>query len=243
MDKEFIYIFDEDDGLNNENVINFINNPEYTIIMITRDLTFPEINYSLDDIYEFKESNKYNILNKKYNNLNKISTNKEKLDKILTEDSRSGFEFYKNLKNFKVTTSNGNSNILKNIKDNQIIVFDSLGIGPHIKYILWKTSVLNCYMIYPKSFEWLLLESGIFGKTRYEVEKYKNEGEYYYKLLRRVSNLYRKPYSKDRLNKWILENNQYDKVILKIDELFKINLKELNKRLENNNNNLKWGDL
>lgn len=55
---------------------------------------------------------------------------------------------------------------------------------------------------------------------------------------------YNKRYSKEKLNKWFLEDKQFDKILGKINELFKINLKELNNNLKTVKNHIfEWGDL
>lgn len=244
-DKNLLYVFDEDDGISDKNVINFINDINNNVIIITRDISLPEINYGIDNVYEFRESNKFNILVRKYDKINKNNINTRELSKILTEDSGSGFDFYSNLNNFKVNSAYGNSNIINCIENNQIIALDSLGIGPYIDNILNKIKNLNSYVIYPKSFEWLLLESGIFSKTsEISIKNFKNEEDFYNKLLKQTMLYYNKRYSKEKLNKWFLEDKQFDKILGKINELFKINLKELNNNLKTVKNHIfEWGDL
>ena len=178
--------------------------------------------------------------------MNEKNINIKELNKIITEDSGSGFEFYKNYNNFDVKSSFGNSNIYKSIEDNQVIVIDSLGFGPYIKYLGEIIRYKNIFLVYPYSFEWLLLSS-IFRNRTSKIDgdfKYTNTEEYLFRLLKKIMSEYNMNYEKGRLNKWFLEDTQFKKVNDKIKELFNLDLLELNKSLDKNETNqskLTWG--
>lgn len=220
--EDLIYVMDEFDGLNDKRISKYINNIKYTFILITRDVKLPHLIYNISDIYEFIESKHFNILKPKYD-INKFNKYKEciKINKLQTEDSGSGLKFYKNLKNYKVETSNGNSNINRNLKDNQFSVVDSIAFGPYIKEYLIKTRYLNNILIFPKSFEYLLLTSDIF-KEKYIETSYREKD--YYKELVKIANKYGIKYNKKDLDTWFLEDKQFNKIIKKIEEEFSINL-------------------
>lgn len=246
LSNDYIYFLDEDDGVDSPEIGSIINNSKNMFVIITRDTSLPNINYGIDQIYEFKKSGKYNILKRKYStNLNtNHQINLLKLDKIIVEDGGSAFEFYKTLSRFKVNSSFGNSNIQKSLKDNQVVIIDSLGFGPYIKNLNSFKSNKNIFVIYPKSFEWLILES-LFGKEKINVETYKNEEDFYYKKLKLVMSGYKRNYSKSKIDGWFTEEPQKSKIFDKIDEIFCINLLKLNKNVgtikyDEKENILKW---
>lgn len=133
-----IYIMDEYDGINNLKISNVINNRKYNFILITRNTSMPHISYDISDIYTFSNSGKYHKLVRRYNRINK-NIDQSKLNCIITEDSGSGNEFYKNYNNFKLLSSGNNSKILNYIDNGNICIVDSLGFGPYIKLYLQKS--------------------------------------------------------------------------------------------------------
>lgn len=240
LNSDYIYVLDEYDGVDNPEMAKILNNSSAMFIIITRDSGLPNINYGIDQIYKFKNSGKYNYLVKMYNNLNDRELNLEELSDIVTEYSGSGLDFYKVFNNFNVYSSYGNSNITKNLKNNQIIVIDSLGYGPYIKTTIDTISSRNIFIIYPKSFEYLLLISLFPNTVKYNAEIFNYE-KYYYKIAINVFNEYGLNYSKSKLSGWVLEEAQVTKINDTINSLFNINLNKLNKIRLSSNSSLKWG--
>lgn len=242
--EDIVYIIDENDGVEKKVIIDLINQNKYKFIIITRELNLNQISYGIDQIYEVYRSGKYNINRKIYKgNLNNRKIDKFALNKIITEDSNSGYQFYKNYNNFIVESSSGNSNINKKVKNNQIVVIDSVGFGPYIKELKRMINNKNIFVIYPESFEWLILTSEIYRISedtlisRYETfQDNLNREKFYEKLLKIESEKINMGYLKSKLNKKYLEPAQFEKINKRIEELFKINLKELDKSKENN-----WG--
>lgn len=75
---------------------------------------------------------------------------------VIVEDSCSGLNFFKEI--FKCTdTSNGNSDILKYIDNEVLLVCDSVGFGGYIEEFVKKTNHYNSPYILYKSFEGFLL--------------------------------------------------------------------------------------
>lgn len=247
LNDDYVYLMDESDGIIDKEIIELINSNKYKFILFTRELSLNQISYGIDQIYEFKRSGKYNILKRMYeDNLNNKEIDKSNLNSILTEDSNSGYQFYKNYKNFNVKTSNGNSNINELITNNQIVVIDSVGFGPYIKELIDKYNNNNSYVLSPKSFEWLILTSNIFRISdeilEKEYNKYKittNKENFYLKMLKLKSDKLNIRYSKSKLNQKFLEENQFNKINNRIVELFNIDIKDLNKNL-NNQINMGW---
>lgn len=242
-----LYILDE--GMV-ENTIEFAQTIASTnsIFIIISRKSLRNIKYSSKSIYELKYLKDLDVyINSKiYEDLN-ISSNKDKLNNILVEDSKSGYEFFKNY-GLDINTSNGNTYISRNIKDNQIIIFDDLGIGPYIEEIVSICKNYNTFIISPKSFEYMLLKSNIFKEqdindlnTWIYQKYYNNLEEYYFRLLREVSKLYNNDkliYNKSKLQKWYLEETQFNKINKYIVDTFKINLKELSSN--NEKESIRW---
>lgn len=236
-----VYIMDEYDGINNLNISNIINNRKYNFILITRNTSTPHLSYDISDIYTFSNSGKYHKLVRRYNRINK-NIDQSKLNCIITEDSGSGNEFYKNYNNFKLLSSGNNSKILNYIDNGNICIVDSLGFGPYIKLYLQKSKNIENFLIYPKSFEYLLLESGIMPRKLCELSMERAENmefqntleKNYYKELKQLLQQYNIKFSKNYLDTWFNGPEVFSHINGRIDDLFNINLLELNKNLTNN---------
>lgn len=236
-----VYIMDEYDGINNLNISNIINNRKYNFILITRNTSTPHLSYDISDIYTFSNSRKYHKLVRRYNRINK-NIDQSKLNCIITEDSGSGNEFYKNYNNFKLLSSGNNSKILNYIDNGNICIVDSLGFGPYIKLYLQKSKNIENFLIYPKSFEYLLLESGIMPRKLCELSMERAENmefqntleKNYYKELKQLLQQYNIKFSKNYLDAWFNGPEVFSHINGRIDDLFNINLLELNKNLTNN---------
>lgn len=244
--EDIVYILDESDGVNKENVIKILSLNKYKFIIISRELNLSQISFGIDQIYEIYQSGRYNISRSKYKNeLNSRTVNKSKLNEIIAEDSNSGYQYFKEYRNFNVKSIKGNSNINENVRNNQIIVIDSVGYGPYIKELKDRINISNSLVIYPKSFEWLILTSDIFriNSERLEEDYYKsdlgiNRENFYLQVLKEKSIEKNIRYSKSKLNNKYLEKPQFKKINKRINELFKIDIEELNKNLDKQTN---WG--
>lgn len=251
FDKNTVYIMDENDGIEDTLVTNIINKSKNKFILITRDSNLENISYGIGNIYEIHKSGNININKHKYINIRNNNLNINLINSILTEDSGSGLQFYKNYKNFNVQTSNGNSNINKMVKNNQIVVIDSIAFGPYIKILYKKIVNNNILLISPKSFEWLILTSNIFrlndNKLYSDYLNYKHnitEEKFYENTLKSESNKINIKYSKSKLNEKFLEEIQFNKINERIEELFDININKLNEKLksinEDYNKTMRW---
>ena len=249
LNTDTVYIMDEEDGIEDKIVVEAINKNKYKFILITRNAKLSNISYSINQINEIYKSGKYNLNRKVYREaLNKDrSINYDKIDSIVTEDSGSGYEYYQTYDIFNVFSSRGNSNINKCLKSNQIVVIDEIAFGPYIKTLEEKSINKNIFIVYPKTFEWLVLTSKIFRisdeilENIYQNGEYEiNKEKYYENILKRESNRLNIIYSKKKLNEKLKEANQLDKINERFVELFSIDIKELN-RNKQKNKQIKWG--
>lgn len=232
LKEDRIYIMDEDDGIEHPEVVKKINDKRYKFILITRKEDFGTFSYDIYQIYHFKNSGKYHNLTRTYGKISNSHINQNSLRNIITEDSNSGFEFFDKVCGYQAYSASGNSNIPKYLINNSIILIDRVGFGPYIKRTLNRIKYQNIALIYPLSFEYLILSSNIFN---YNENNYldiqnssKNLEEYYYKLLKSLSSDYNTWYNKQHINEWFTKSPQKDKILNKINLEFGIKLKEKN---------------
>ena len=146
----------------------------YFVIVTREDL--PNLPYSAEEIFEIHASGKYHDLRRMYQGMHQIYgletlSEKVKPDAVVTEDSNSGFEFFRavcgehniicqsaegksNLRDAASTASEGTEQVL--------IVADGAAIGSEMTelyHLMKKNPRVKCFL--PESFEWLILRSGL----------------------------------------------------------------------------------
>ena len=133
-----------------------------------------ELPYSVEEIYEIKKSGRYYSFAKSCKSepqhfLYGI-TEKFTPDCILTEDSKSGNQFFKAVaKKIGIAcfSAKGNSNVYKWLDENKgkkiLVIADGAAFGPYIKDILKLQSVRSdkIRICLPESFEWIVLASNL----------------------------------------------------------------------------------
>lgn len=142
-------------------------------ILVTRD-KLSGIPFSVNEIYELESSKRYNNMSKPYTEtiLRPLYSNVVKTDKpslIVTEDSKSGYQFFSNaLKDVSCISANGKSNVfdtvLSRISDysNIYAIVDGAAFGSEIDTLFsLAVSVSKCRILIlaPESFEYLLLNA------------------------------------------------------------------------------------
>ena len=141
-------------------------------VIVTRE-GLPALPYSVEEVYGIRTSGKYGTLKQSYHSFYRIypdsTTEKIKPEKILTEDSNSGYQFFDAVcaeHQMQCDTANGKSNVfsyLKVHKDEKILVIaDGAAFGPEMDRVLQLVQTRKNLALYlPESFEWLILSSGI----------------------------------------------------------------------------------
>lgn len=214
-------------------------------ILVTREC--PEtLPVSVDEIYGIRSSGKYGGLTPVYHQFYRIFEFNQKnryplsVEKIVTEDSNSGYEFFSDVaakNNIVCQSAGGKSNIYSllsaNNRDDKILVIaDGAAFGTQmtrmeslIKYMP------NVYLYLPESFEWLVLCSGIIkiselNKHLYETYFYADSTEYfsweqYYTalLIKETQNTYLS-YSKNHINENYISDNVEKKILKNINITF-----------------------
>lgn len=143
--------------------------------------TLRELPYSVNEIYKIKTSGKYHTLTPLYphGGDNHIYSSKKKIgmeecDALLTEDSKSGFQFYSRyLTGTKIEclSSGSNSAIFGKIKEfseskfnngkRLFVIADGAAFGAEIDRVMKLSHSVDFILCLPESFEWLILRSGL----------------------------------------------------------------------------------
>ena len=151
----------------------FIQNTDNYYVIVTRE-SLPTLPYSVEEIYGIKSSGKYGKLEQKFNEFYRIYGSdiyKESIhpDTVLTEDSNSGYQFFKSIcddTHIKCESLNGKSNIFQylNSHDNEniLVIVDGAAFGSEMHRVTELIKDKKGVAIYlPESFEWLVLLSGV----------------------------------------------------------------------------------
>lgn len=178
-------------------------------VLISR-ADFPNLPYSVDEIYKIKTSGKYHSFVPAYqdrgNHRYAISRSAPKQDFsiLLCEDSKSGFQFFeRHFADSELTCASAmtNSAILgwldQHLDDRVFVVADGAAFGCYADRVLklqdiHRDAVTVCL---PESFEWLLLSSGVISgidakavlqepEAFADSEKFKSWEDFFYKYLR-----------------------------------------------------------
>lgn len=249
LDEDTIYFMDEGDNVKSKEYFTLVNDTRYKFVIITRDVSYPSISYDIEDIYEIKYNNGVNKLVKRYKNNYRTDKLDASINKIFTEDEKSGYEFYKKLGNYSVLSTKGSSRVPYKIKksNNSIFIVDSLGFGPYINRTLLNLENNNNIFIAPRSFEHLILMSLFIyseEELKHKLESYResyhlinkfnvNDENIYYQMLIDECFGLGIDYSKSNLPDYFTEEKNFNKVMRTVERLYKLPLNSI----DNNSNN------
>ena len=167
-----VFIDEGFEDIRTKEFAEIVKNTDNYYLIFSRD-PLHELPYSAEEIYEIKHSGKYHTFQKLYKSSNHIyyidkKPSNKKFNVLLTEDSKSGFQFYENFfkdKKIEVCTSNSNSNIFKWLKENKektiFVVADGAAFGSEIDRVLKLKPAVDFELCLPESFEWLILKSNL----------------------------------------------------------------------------------
>ena len=231
-----IFFTDEESSfVNTEEFASMIRESDNYFVLITRENLY-NLPYSVDEIYGLHESGKYHDTRKVYQQMYHIYSIEEKFpiepEKIIVEDSNSGYEFFKNIsaeKNIACLSAGGKSNIFSLLKKQSseeiCVIADGAAIGPEMNRLYKETlKKKNIHLYLPESFEWLILNSGLISDKDIkimleEAENYIDSAEYFSwerfftkLLMTRTEETYLK-YSKSKLNVNYLHEKNKEKIV------------------------------
>lgn len=153
-----------------------IKNTDNYYVIVTRE-GIPSLPYNIEEIYGIRDSGKYGVLKQVYNKFFHIyqgnRPDQNKFDMIITEDSNSGYQFFKataDERNIICESAGGKSNIFSaaakavaaHPKEMILVIADGAAFGAEMEKITRLIADHGCLVLYvPESFEWLILKSGI----------------------------------------------------------------------------------
>lgn len=234
-----IFFTDEENSfVNTEEFASVVKESDNYFVLITRENLY-NLPYSVDEIYGLHESGKYNDTRKVYQQMYHIYSIEEKFpiepEKIIVEDSNSGYEFFKSIsteKNIACLSAGGKSNIFSLLKKQSseeiCVIADGAAIGPEMNRLYKETlKKKNIHLYLPESFEWLILSSGLISDKDIKImleepENYIDSAEYFSwerfftkLLMERTEETYLK-YSKSKLNPNYLHEKNKEKIVNRI---------------------------
>ena len=212
----------------------------YYVIVIREGL--PALPYSVEEVYGIRTSGKYGSLKQSYHSFYRIypdsTTEKIKPEKILTEDSNSGYQFFDAVcteHQMQCDTANGKSNVfsyLKVHKDEKILVIaDGAAFGPEMDRVLQLVQTRKNLALYlPESFEWLILSSGILKDAEttqilqtpsnyIDSKKYFSWERYFTELLTEKTSRTYLNYTKKTLNEAYLNDGTKNAILRQMGKL------------------------
>lgn len=209
------------------------NSGNYYVIVTREGLD--NLPYSIEEIYGIHTSGKYADLKQVYHEFYRIYGNNNfndcRIEKIITEDSNSGFDFFNAVCGGKIIceSANGKSNIFKKLLQSKneavLAIADGAAFGSQMNLI---SELLNkqgnLFLFAPESFEWLILQSDILNDN--EVKKILENPEnfieskdffsweqFFTKLLIEKTNGTYLKYLKRKLNQNYLSENVKNKIL------------------------------
>lgn len=140
-------------------------------VIVTRE-GLPALPYSVEEVYGIRTSGKYGALKQSYHSFYRIypdsTTENIKPEKILTEDSNSGYQFFDAVcaeHQMQCDTANGKSNVFSYLKAHRnekiLVIADGAAFGPEMDRVLQLVQTRENLALYlPESFEWLVYYHG-----------------------------------------------------------------------------------
>ena len=215
-------------------------------VIVTRD-DLSELTYSVDEIYglrDVSDTQKYKTFHKVYNEMYKLynfDLKKEyQIERVISEDSNSGHEFFHGIWGDICISANGKSNVYKMViasSDTELVIVDGAAFGDQIgkltRYI--ESNKKECVIYAPESFEYIILSSGLLNVDKSVLEetynyadntKYLSWEQFYTKYLIKISqdSFYR--YNKSKLNKTYLDETSVKKILEILPDMIK-NIKRM----------------
>lgn len=233
-----VFIDEESDYIGKREFASVIKRTDNYYVIFTRE-NLHNLPYSVEEIYEIHTSGKIHTFRKLYKqrtnyrySLRTGQKRKTVFSHFITEDSKSGFEFYEHyFEGSKVSCVSAGSNAsiyswLVANKDKKIFVIaDGAAFGAEMNRVMALQEHYPDMMIcLPESFEWLILKSGLVqtddlnevleSPSDYiESSVYSSWEQFFTDYLVQNTNGTFYSYSKNGLNKFYTVRNNMDQVV------------------------------
>ena len=222
--REGIFFIDEENYfIKTEEFASAIRGSENYFVLITRENLY-NLPYSVEEIYGLHVSGKYRDTRKIYQKMYQIYPKTARLpvrvQKIITEDSNSGYQFFENVcaeRNITCESAGGKTKIPEMIgkagTEETCIIADGAAIGAEMNLLSNKIEEKqNVHLYLPESFEWLILNSDLLQDK--EVRKIlENPEDYITKLLIQKTEGTYLQYKKAKLNPSYLQDKNKNKIL------------------------------
>lgn len=230
-----IFIEENNEFVYTEEFAIFVKESGNYFVLVTR-APLKMLPYSIHEIYEIITDGKRTDVKESYHEFKEIYSNypiieNNKIQNVVTEDSNSGYQFWVHVfKDRNVTSSNGNGNLMKQVKKlesgDTLVIADGAAFGSLIESFMssFQTQTDRRISLWlPESFEYLILKSGILKSEKItqildnvpeyvECEKYESWEKFFTELLIMLTADGAGKYSKTTLNAYYLQEWIVDKV-------------------------------
>ena len=236
-----VFIDEGNEFVKTKDFVRAIQQTDNYYVTVTRE-GLPALPYSVEEVYGIRTSGKYGSLKQSYHSFYRIypdsTTENIKPEKILTEDSNSGYQFFDAVcaeHQMQCDTANGKSNVfsyLKAHKDEKILVIaDGAAFGPEMDRVLQLVQTRENLALYlPESFEWLILSSGILKDAEIvqilrtpsnyiDSKKYFSWERYFTELLTEKTSRTYLNYTKKTLNEAYLNDGTKNAILRQMGKL------------------------
>ena len=238
----FVFIDEGNEFIVSKEFASAIQNTDNYYVFVTRE-NLHQLPYSVNSILQLKKTTSrfkhtYNRTYPVYDHFSNFLLPDSGIDVFITEDSNSGYEFFKHLADrngIHCFSANGKSNLMNQIiglKDTRnLVIVDGAAFGANMAEVFsfTKRHSDSIFLYIPESFEWLLLSSEIIhdGEIKDILSdpsqyidscKYFSWEQYFTALLEEKTKGTPAKYSKRRLSKYYLQEGNVNRVIDHIRE-------------------------
>lgn len=226
-----VFIDEGDKFVASEDFARAVKNTDNYYVIATRASLF-DLPYSIKEIYGIKNvsGNRYQGTKRLYAEFYSLCKVDNELtakpDLVITEDSKSGYQFFDNYFSeygIKCISAESKAKIynqlLEREYDTALVIADGAAFGPEIERVLSLKNAKKIMLFLPESFEWIILRSGVVKDTEINamLEKpydYIESGKYFSwerfftdVLTEKTKGTYLK-YDKSQLNKSYVNPNE-----------------------------------
>ena len=175
LDEDSIVFIDEGNRfVSSQRFAEVVRSSGSYFVIVTRENLY-SLPYSVTEIYGIHSAGKYNSMQRVYHEFFRIYGEKNSFDlgkvtEIITEDSNSGYQFFRAIcgRNVSCRSAAGNSNVLGAVEKSGgsevLVIADGAAFGPYMGHVdTYQRRHHNIHLFLPESFEWLILKSDLVG--------------------------------------------------------------------------------
>ena len=176
MKDSIVFIDEGNEFVLSDDFASAIRNTDNYYVIVTRE-GIPSLPYSVEEIYGIRDSGKYGTLKRTYNEFYHLyptidNRHAVRPENVIAEDSNAGYQFLQDVceKNGGMTciSAHGKSNIfsavIRHLSEKVLVVADGAAFGSEMEKLMRVIkNYPNVTLYLPESFEWKLLNNGMFA--------------------------------------------------------------------------------